>query len=198
MSDTTTKAVALAVALLAVVVLIAARVGFEWAGGDGLTAPLVITNGETWGTECAPTSTDTQHIHEITCTGQRKRFTFGAAVITLDENTDVSIVSDDASKPVINLVTGRIVIDGPLSVSIRDVTIATEGITTFVHYSWLNKVDVMVVDGTADIRQGDFSSNVSTGNAVAVDTLPPYDELSPTTFNLDASSAKVFYEWALE
>ena len=89
------------------------------------------------------------------------------------------------------------VIDGYATLAIRDVTIATSGVVTLVHYSWLNKVDVMVIDGRADIRQGSYSSTVTTGNAVAVDTLPPYDALSPTTYNLEASSAAAFYEWAL-
>lgn len=198
MNDTSTKVVALAVVLLAAVLLVGARIGYEWAGGDGVEQPLTVTNGERWGTDCAVESADTQRRHEMTCAGQNLRFDFGATTFTLDENTDISIVRDDASNPVVSLVTGRAVIDGEITVSIRDIKIFTSGVVTLVHYSWLDKVDLKVISGSAEIRQGTYSSTVTAGNAVAIDTLPPYDAIAPTEVNLEAESVRAFYENALE
>lgn len=135
----------------------------------------------------------TQPYKELkTCADVYRTYQVGESTFALDSNTTLTMDGERFRFDV-----GRVVIDGSATLTIRDVTITTSGVVTLVHYSWLNKVDVMVIDGKADVRQGTYSSTITTGNAVAVDTLPPYDALSPTTFNLEASSAAAFYDWAL-
>ena len=94
---------------------------------------------------------------------------------------------------------GRVVVDGDIVLTARDVKITTHGTVSAVHFSWLNTMNVSVIDGSATIDQGgQYFSTVTSGNAVTVDTLTPYDAISPTAFNLDADSVKAFYDWALQ
>lgn len=140
---------------------------------------------------CWSTDEDTPYTLETTANIYRE-YQVGETLITLDNNT--SLTAEDGR---FRFDSGRIVVNGEGVFTVRDVKVTTQGVVTLVHYSWLNKVDVMVIDGSADIRQGSLTTTVKNGNAVSVDTLPPYDALSPTTFNLNASSAKPFYDWAL-
>lgn len=94
--------------------------------------------------------------------------------------------------------TGRIVVKGKTLLTVRDVAVQTDGTVTLVHYSWLNTLDVKVLEGSAAVRQGEYSTTVTEGNAVSIDTLTPYEVIAPTTFNIDAASVKEFYDWAIE
>ncbi|MBI1907989.1 hypothetical protein HYS28_01050 [Candidatus Uhrbacteria bacterium] len=119
-----------------------------------------------------------------------REYLVGDTRFLLDTNT---LLSQDGER--FRFDTGRVVIDGDATLTVRDVMIAVDGAATLVHYSWLNKVDVKVLRGTAYVTQGTYTADVRAGNAISIDTLPPYDAIAPTTFNTDAVP---FYDWALE
>lgn len=121
-----------------------------------------------------------------------REYAVGATRVLLDHDTLLTL--NDAS---MRFDAGRVVVDGSATLTVRDVAVTTDGSATLVHYSWLNTLDLMVIDGSADVRQGGYTSTVTAGNAVRIDTLPPYDAVAPTTFNLDAASTDAFYDWAL-
>lgn len=119
-----------------------------------------------------------------------REYLVGETQFSLDHDTLLSVDGDR-----FRFDTGRVVADGSATLTVRDVAVMTDGVVTLVHYSWLDKLDVKVLEGSASVRQGDYTSTVSAGNAVSIDTLPPYDAIAQTTFNTDANP---FYEWALE
>lgn len=118
-----------------------------------------------------------------------REYQAGAVQFLLDQNTWLT-----ADGERYRFDTGRVVVNGQATLTVRDVAVQTDGLVTLVHYSWLNKLDVKVIQGSADIRQGDYTSTVSEGNAVGIDTLPPYDAIAPTKINTEAVP---FYDWAL-
>lgn len=122
------------------------------------------------------------------------RYAFGGAQIALENNTTLTDRGDHLRFDV-----GRVVVDGNLTLTARDVKITTDGVVSVVHFSWVDTMSVSVVSGTATIDQGgQYFATVTAGNAVTVDTLPPYHAIADTTFNIDAQSVKEFYDWALQ
>lgn len=198
MQNATTKILATIVVLLSITLLVGNRLGATWAGGDGIVERGEISDIVFFGADCYVPSNDSQREHAITCPDQYLRFHFADTTFALDENTDVSIIQNDVKNPVVNLLTGRAVIRGNMTVVTRNIKIHINGTATLVHYSWQNIIDVLVLDGTATIEQGNAaSSTITTGNAVHIDTLPPYDAISPTTLDIAGENVKAFYEWAI-
>lgn len=129
---------------------------------------------------------DGQH---ITACHRFEEFAVGDDAIAMESPSTLTIDGEH-----LRFETGRVLIDGNVTLTVRDISVTTHGVVTLVHYSWLNKLDVKVLDGSADIRQGEYSSTVTTNNAVGIDTLPPYSAIAPTVLN---TAAIPFYEWAL-
>lgn len=207
MPNSATKILIAVVAIVGVILLFGYRFGFRAAGGEGtpVRSSFAIVRTNSVEANCVPDSEDQIYNHFMTCADQyseveyRWEKGFGGADIALDERTDIMIVDDTRGSETISLLEGRIVVSAlsPITVTVRDVAVTIDGLVTLVHYSWQDKLDIMVIDGVADVRQGTITSTVTSDRAVMIDTLPPYDAITPTTFNLDASTAKSFYGWTL-
>lgn len=123
-------------------------------------------------------------------TNHYREYLAGEVTFLLDQNTFLTADGEHY-----RFDTGRVIVDGQATLTVRDVAVQTNGLVTLVHYSWLDKLDVKVIQGSANIRQSGYSSTVSESNAVSIDTLPPYTAIAPTTFSTDTVP---FYNWALE
>ena len=80
---------------------------------------------------------------------------FGESVIFADKNTEVKIIEGRDDHFVINVIQGRVVVDGDLSIVTREVETIVDGRSSFVHYSWLDEIEVAVIDGETLIKTPD-------------------------------------------
>ncbi|HCC83854.1 TPA: hypothetical protein DEP96_03315 [Candidatus Uhrbacteria bacterium] len=207
MNNRTTIGLAVIIVVLAVVILAGHRLGYFWAGGDGVITPetteLIDVFAATTDSHQADTPLLTWLPGEIITTPADQFFALrtngptNAPVFNLDVNSQLKIVKTDGDNITVNLITGRLVIDGRVTVAVRDTSIAVDGITTIVNYSWLDTMDVSVLAGSANIHQGQYSTVVKENHAVSLDTLAPFEEIKPTIFSIDADTVKTFYDWAL-
>lgn len=102
---------------------------------------------------------------------------FGGEVkIWLDERTEVKLIDARAGRLTVDVLQGRIIATGPLTVTTREVKTIVDSPTSFVHYSWLNKIEVATING----------------DAYEQSTLPPYTKNS-FTFDPMGSIANEFY-----
>lgn len=101
---------------------------------------------------------------------------FGDSRFWLDERTEVKLIDGRDGSLIIDVLQGRIVATGPLTISTREIKSVIEGPTSFVHYSWLNKIEVAIIGGEAYEQS----------------TLPPYEKKS-FTFDPMGSIANEFY-----
>lgn len=163
------------VVTLSTVLLIGYRLGATWAGGDGFleqqTAVLIGPGQFDWSRGETISSFDHQTPMEIK---------FGESKFWLDERTEVKLLDARAEHLTIDVLHGRIVAQGPITISTRELKTTIVTPTSFVHYSWLNKIEVAIIDGLAYEQS----------------TLPPYSQTS-TLFNPATSSASAFYEQVL-
>ncbi len=207
MRNRTTIGLAVIIVTLAIIFLVGHRLGYFWAGGDGVITPvtteLIDVFAATDNSHAADTPLLTWLPGEIISTPVDQFFALrtngptNAPIFNLDVNSQLKIISTQGDDITVDLITGRLVIDGKVTVVVRDTTINIDGIATLVNYSWLNKMDVSVLSGSANIHQGQYSSIVNSDHAVSLDTLTPFEAIKPTTFSVDAASVKTFYDWAL-
>lgn len=116
---------------------------------------------------------------------------FGSAIIYLDKNTEVKLVDGRMGKQVINIIQGRVVIDGVITIQTREVFTEVDGVASFVHYSWLDEIDVALIEGATRIK---FEENVwNLDHPVKVRTLPEHS-IKEIEFNPEESSAAEFYD----
>lgn len=163
------------VALLSTVLLVARRFDATWAGGDGFslhqTAVLLGPGQFDWSRGETISSFDRLAPMEIK---------FGEATLWLDERTEVKLIDGRAGQLTIDVLQGRIVTQGPITISTRELKTTISEPTSIVHYSWLNKLEVATIDGVAYEQS----------------TLPPYTK-TEISFDPQTSSAKDFYEQVL-
>ncbi len=189
MPDTTTKILAAVVVIAAATFLVFQRVHDAPQRVDIALLESYFASGTPTTDDCPAAMVDGQM---ATC-DFFARYQYGDATIELADNTTLVDSSDHVRFDV-----GRVVVDGDVTLTARDVKIVTDGVVSVVHFSWLNTMNVSVISGTATVDQGGkFSATVTAGNAVTVDTLPPYDAIAPTLFSLDTENVKAFYDWAL-
>lgn len=115
--------------------------------------------------------------------GEFRAYTIGSTTIYLAEKTTLTLEDASTNTPKLALREGRVVTTGPVDISIRSHIIHSEIPTTYIFYSWLDKLEVHALDGSLNYT---------------LDTL--HDDALPVqtqTFNKDGSSAKDFYDWAL-
>jgi hypothetical protein len=106
---------------------------------------------------------------------------FGGEVeMWLDERTEVKLIDGRVGHLTVDVLQGRIVAHGPLIISTRDLKTIVTTPTSFVHYSWLNKIEVAPIGGQA------YSQS----------TLPPYEK-SDIVFDPTTSQAADFYQQVL-
>lgn len=130
-------------------------------------------------------------IGEVISSGEDvTKVSFGKSTIWLDKNTEVKIIDGREDRETVNVVQGRVVIEGPLSVKTREVLTSIDGTASFVHYSWENRIEVAAIDGMPVMTFDD--QEIAVEDAVSLYTLPPY-ELVDIDFVPEESSAAEFY-----
>ena len=100
----------------------------------------------------------------------------GKARIWLDERTEIKLINAQTGNLTIDVLQGRIMATGPLTITTRELKTVISSPTSFVHYSWLNKIEVATI-GSEAYEQS---------------TLPPYNKNS-FTFDPTESIANEFY-----
>ena len=175
------KILAVGIVLLSAALLLGARFDATWAGGTGERHALVTTPGGA-----------TYERGEIISWEDTDQFLIGYATVFLDEGTEVKIVSSVKNKEVITVVQGRVLIWGPLVVETREVDVAVSSVTSIVHYSWLDEIEVMNIAGAAILRIDGVEQHIEVGQGIRTSTLPPYTN-EPFVVDLDASTAAAFY-----
>lgn len=122
--------------------------------------------------------------------------TYNGAQIWMDQNTDVKLIDGTAGSTIINVLQGRVVIlDSSATIETRDLKIVVNGTTSFVNYSWENRVEIASITGSTRLeRNGDIVD--LTNQALSTTTFPPYED-EYKTFDPENSSAAEFYKTAL-
>lgn len=119
---------------------------------------------------------------------------FGGVDIWMDSNTDVKLVDGREENITINVVQGRVVAIGQLTIETRDLKTVIDGTTSFVHYSWEDRIEIAAVAGAAYLERNGEQIDL-TGRAISTSTLPPYVD-EDITFDPENSSAAEFYDSA--
>ncbi|HBR81119.1 TPA: hypothetical protein DEA21_05800 [Candidatus Uhrbacteria bacterium] len=193
--------------------LLAARFGFEFAGGEGyveaLPAQVEIISGsvtvERSGVSRTAVNGESLKRGEIIRTSDTTRaiIKIGERIsIVLDERTDVSIEQILPSQVEIKIIRGRLL--AKTSNETEELLISTpvsfgsinSGILSVVRYDWLDKTDYLPFGTTVFVNQKDDYKNVSQGGVEALEKEP--FGLTKIDFDWQGSSAVEFYEWVSE
>lgn len=175
-------ALGVAVIAIATALVIGRHFDASWAGGEGYRerSPIVIIDRTEPSTDIGCESVDVSRQNILSCSSMMK-ITFGSSIIWMDEKTSLVVINDREGKEELALYGGRIVVDGPVIIDVRDQQFSGNEPMSFVNYSWLYRVDVLWMDQ---------------GVAKSFDTLPPYDEPKTVEFNTQSESVSTFYSWA--
>lgn len=185
------------VVVMSVVLVIGRHFGVSWAGGEGYrsrSAIVVSQKDDSTFVDCIAVDATRENIQ--TCGGAMKKVTIGASTIWMDDNTSLVVVNDREGKEEIALYGGRIVVNGPVVISVRNQQFSTTGSMTLVNYGWMYRVDVFAIAGDARGFGGGADVVVFEDNAMSFDTLPPYDQAKDISFSTQSESVKDFYDWA--
>ncbi len=182
---------------LSAILIIGRHFEASWAGGEGVKArSVIVVEAIDGGLGCVHIPVDPSRENVQTCAGQREKITFGSSTIWLDENTALIVTNNRISEESLSIRGGRIVSSGPVKITNRDTTFSSTGLMTIVDYSWLNRVDVLAIDGDAFVIQSALSITVPINSAMSFDTILPYEAPKMVEFNRDSASTIDFYNWA--
>ncbi len=163
-----------------------------WAGGMGYrphTVVVTVADEKTIDVACDLVDPTRENI--ITCSGQRKKITFGTSTIWLDEHTQLVVTEHREGSEALTFYGGRIVVQGPTVLHVRDLVFRVTDRASLVNFGWLSKLDVHAISG--DVTEA--STVVPSGTAARFDTLVPYDDTEEIATNFADSSAAAFYAW---
>lgn len=171
--------------LIAAALLVGNRFDARFAGGDGYENHQVAMSQNTiW--QRGEIVSDAEFV------------TFGPATIWLDTGTEIKLIDGRDGKETIQLIQGRIYIEGEVDVTVRELTMEAQERMSLVHYSWLDEIDIIFLDDFSTVLTPKFSlvpHEVAT-NMIKINTLTyDYEEYDFTPEN---SSAKDFYETVLD
>lgn len=183
--------IALIIVILSTCLLVGNRIGFTWAGGEGLekhSSALVIIDG-------AIPYTEIQRGETLSSADlDTLNFILNNTEIFLDKNTEVKLIDGRKGKEKINVIQGRVVVRGEISIETRAVETFVNGTTSFTHYSWLDEIEISPISGSVSVVFGDKEIDIN--SPIKLHTLPTY-EMEQIDFNPENSSAKEFYEKVL-
>lgn len=182
---------------LSTVLVIGRHFDASWAGGEGYRArsTIVVTQkDDSTFVDCIGVDPTRENIQ--TCGGAMKKIMIGLSTIWMDDNTSLVVVNDREGKEELVLYGGRIVVSGPVIITVRDQRFSTTGLMTLVNYGWMYRVDALAIAGDVRGFGGATDVVVSEGNAMSFDTLPPYDQAKAIDFSTQSESVNDFYDWA--
>ena len=181
----------LILAILSTGLLIGNRLGFTWAGGEGFekheTAFVIID-------EMVPYNEIERGQTLSSGDLDTLMFIIGESEVYLDKNTEVKLVDGRKDKEMINVIQGRVVVLGKITIQTREVKTKMNGTASFVHYSWLDDIEIAPLDGSVTVDLEDESHLIE--SAVKLHTLEPYN-IEQIDFDPESSSASEFYEKVL-
>lgn len=186
--------------VLCLILLVGNRLGFTWAGGTGfvqqekayfhtLAEDITFKRGDVVSTNEKGFYFEGQLYWDVPAPlilGEKDK-----TVIYLDKNTEIRLDSLAADNYAVTLIQGRIVVEGPATVQIRELDMQTTDVTGFVHYSWLDQVDILPF-GTTPVVQTTDEQITLQYPYIKMDTLPPYKQQG-MTFEPETSDGKEFY-----
>lgn len=120
-------------------------------------------------------------------------FEISDSIIYLARNTEVKLVDGRKGQIDMQLIQGRVVLEGSSNILIREIDITTEGQASIVHYSWLDEVEIATIDSAALVTWEDQALELA-DEAVRMQTLESYD-IEYIDFNPEESSEAEFYNW---
>ena len=170
------------VIVISMVLVIGRHFDTSWAGGEGYRArvPIVVVEQTEPSTDLGCEAVDATRQNILSCSSMTK-VTFGGSAIWLDRKTALVVINDREGKEELALYGGRIVVNGPVVIDVRDLQFTESEPRSFVNYSWLYRVDVLLMNQKI---------------AKSFDTLPPYDQAKDITFSTQSEAVKDFYDWA--
>lgn len=180
---------ALSIALLSTALLIGNRLGFVWAGQDGFIDYPSITVGD-----AVYERGETIHARNEYIT-----FELDDAVIHMDYDTIVELEDTRPEYATIDVIQGRILVEGPLTVKTRGLRTQLTGITTFIHYSWRDEIEFAGVGMGGEVFVYESGEEIyhhiqsKTPHSVVMHTLE-YTHEWREGFDPMASSSAEFYE----
>lgn len=162
-----------------------------------LSTALLIAQRFEGGTQVIATMGDEEFRRgEVVHANQPELLTYGSAQIWMDKNTDVKLVDGSDEWVTINVVQGRVVAIGQLTVETRELKTVIDGTTSFVHYSWQDRIEIASIDGRTYLHRVDEQIDLS-AQSLSTTTLEPFvDEY--IEFDPSKSSAASFYYQALK
>lgn len=172
------------IAIISTTMLIGARFDAIWAGGEGYKAHQRAYVG----------AVEYRRGETIESTDTWLKLTFANTTIWMDQDTQVKLIDGRTDQETIQVLQGRVVVEGDLTIEVRALDLEISGVTSFVHYSWLNEIDIANISGTTRLTREDRSELIE--RALKTTTLPPYTDES-ISFEPNQSSAAEFYNWAL-
>ena len=180
------------IVLLSLALVVGRHFEATWAGGEGYrpkTAVITVLNEKTLDSTCGAVDAKRENI--VTCSGERKKITFGASTIWMDENTQLVVANNREGSEALTFYGGRIMVSGPTKLHVRDLEFSVADRASLVNYGWLSKLDIYAISG--DVTEA--STVVTSGTALRFDTLAPYDDAEEIDTNFADSSAAAFYAW---
>lgn len=183
------------IVLLSVVLVVGRRFEATWAGGEGYrskTPVVTVLEEQTVDVTCSVVDPTRENI--VTCSGERKMIVFGASTIWMDENTQLVVANNRQGSEALTFYGGRIVVQGPTTLHVRDLTFFVADRASLVNYGWLSKLDIYSISGEVT----EASTVLASGSAQRFDTLAPYDDAEDIEANFADSSASAFYAWVEE
>jgi len=189
------KILIITLTILTLALLVGHRFGFVWAGGNGYDPHLELSVIDA----TYDVQVDGFKRGEIVSTGEAEWLTItsGTVTISLDERTDVELVSTQAETIELYVHRGRVVVETDTSVKIRSDFVRSEfidGQVSFVYYDFLHTASIIPFDTKVNFTIAD-QTGTST-KPIDILELDPYTA-TPFSFDPAASSAAEFYEWAL-
>ncbi|MDP2631489.1 MAG: hypothetical protein Q8P30_01830 [Candidatus Uhrbacteria bacterium] len=183
--NSTTLMLILTITMLSAVLLVGNRFDAKWAGGEGYEAhATAIVNDNLYSRG------------EIISSGDEwLEVNFDNTKILMYKDSEIKLVDGRPNKLEVSLIQGRIVVIGNLTVSTRDVRTVVDGTASIVHYSWLDQIEIVSIDGSLKLYRDDRIEDFS-GKALQTATLSPYTD-EEIDFDASTSSASDFYDWAL-
>ncbi len=170
------------VIVLSAVLVIGRHFDASWAGGEGYRArsEIVVVEQTDPSSDIGCEEVDASRKNILSC-GSMMKIAFGSSIIWMDAKTSLVVINDREGKEELALYGGRIVVDGPVVVDVRDQQFSASEPMSIVNYGWLYRVDVLLMEQDT---------------AKSFDTLPPYDEPKDIEFSTQSESVKDFYDWA--
>lgn len=193
------KTLSFAIILLSLTLIIGRHFDARWAGGEGYRSRTpIITEvyDDRPDAVCAPV--DPSRVNILTCKGERRKFTFGQSTIWMDENAAIVVVNDREGSEQLSLHGGRIIVRGPVVISVREHEFRTDGTMMVVHYGWLQHVDVFMMDGAGTETLDAASTTLDSQSAMSFDTVLPYDAPKAIPFASENESVIEFTAWAAQ